>query len=239
MNGLIVIIVCIALSVFCYKKMANRCRVKGRGTLTTFFISLSSSSLVFLVSMIIVVANFFPEAESESGKVSNVKEEKDIKKTVATVKIEKSIKQTQSSGYGEGNPYYDDTDFIEGWTNIRSLYGKGRNFINVSGRYSINKISLPSDDNNKQFYITYDKHEAVEHSKAVHRFQVSNDNNRANNTEINYANIETKSGLYIYTYHYVNGKAWLSICRRSEPNNCGVIDKTNAWILNGIFKVIR
>ncbi|CNL05118.1 hypothetical protein [Yersinia pseudotuberculosis] len=76
MNGLIVIIVCIALSVFCYKKMANRCRVKGRGKLTTFFISLSSSSLVFLVSMIIGVANFFPEAESESGKVSNVKEEK-------------------------------------------------------------------------------------------------------------------------------------------------------------------
>ncbi|PHZ21490.1 hypothetical protein [Yersinia massiliensis] len=78
MIGLVVIIVCIALSVFCYKKMANRCRVKGRGKLTTFFISLSSSSLVFLVSMIIGVANFFPEAESESGKVSNDKTEKNI-----------------------------------------------------------------------------------------------------------------------------------------------------------------
>lgn len=235
MIGLVVIIVCIGLSVFCYKKMANRCRVKGRGTLTTFFISLSSSSLVFLVSMIIGVANFFPE--SESGKVSNVKEEKYIKKTVATVKIEKPIKQTQSSMYAQGNPYYDDTDFIEGWTNIVSLYGKGRIFVNVSGRYPISKVSLPSDEYDKQFHITFDKNEAVKHRKAVHAFQIMDDANRENNTKINIANIETKSGTYQYNYYFVNGKAWLGICLVSEPVNCGIIDKTNAFKLNEIFRV--
>ncbi|UZX56253.1 hypothetical protein ND446_04905 [Yersinia ruckeri] len=67
MIGLVVIIICLALSIFCYKKMANRCRVKERGKLTTFFISLSSSSFVFIVSMIIGVANFFPEAKSNKS----------------------------------------------------------------------------------------------------------------------------------------------------------------------------
>jgi hypothetical protein len=67
MVGLIVIIVCIALSVLCYKKMANRSRAKGRGKLSTVIIALSSSSLVFIVSMMIGISYFFPEAKSNKS----------------------------------------------------------------------------------------------------------------------------------------------------------------------------
>lgn len=80
MVGLTVIIVCIALSIICYKKMANRSRAKGRGKLSTFFIALSSSSLVFIVSMMIGISNFFPEAESSnSSEAGNI-----VNKTKAT-----------------------------------------------------------------------------------------------------------------------------------------------------------
>lgn len=70
MVGLIVIIVCIALSILCYKKMANRSHARGRGKLSTVIIALSSSSLVFIVSMMIGISNFFPEAKS--SKISEV-----------------------------------------------------------------------------------------------------------------------------------------------------------------------
>lgn len=72
MVGLIVIIVCIALSILCYKKMAKRSRTKGRGKLSTLLISVSSSSLVFIVSMMIGISNFFPEAKS--NKSLNIKD---------------------------------------------------------------------------------------------------------------------------------------------------------------------
>ncbi|OCJ23782.1 hypothetical protein [Serratia sp. 14-2641] len=75
MVGLIVIIVCIALSIFFYKKMVKILRTKGRGKLSTLFIALSSSSLVFIVSMMIGISNFFPEAQSsksnEGGHIVN------------------------------------------------------------------------------------------------------------------------------------------------------------------------
>ncbi|HHQ6624490.1 TPA: hypothetical protein ACSTL5_000943 [Serratia fonticola] len=80
MVGLIVIIVCITLSFLCYKKMANISRSKGRGKLSIFLISLSSSSLVFIVSMMIGISNFFPEVRnSKNSEDTNI-----VNKAIAT-----------------------------------------------------------------------------------------------------------------------------------------------------------
>ncbi|ENG1466652.1 hypothetical protein ABSL25_000907 [Yersinia enterocolitica] len=68
MIGLVVIIICIIISVFCYKKIANSCRNKGRGNVRTFLTALVSSIFLFIVTMGIGVANFFPS--NDKAKVS-------------------------------------------------------------------------------------------------------------------------------------------------------------------------
>ncbi|WP_447878528.1 hypothetical protein [Serratia fonticola] len=73
MIGFVVIIVCIALSILCFKKMTKRSRSKGRGKLSTLFIALSSSGLVFIVSMMIGISNFFPEVRnSKNSEDTNI-----------------------------------------------------------------------------------------------------------------------------------------------------------------------
>lgn len=64
MTGLAVIIICIFISVFCYKKIASSCRNKGRGSGRTFFTALISSAFLFMITMSIGIANFFPKDKS-------------------------------------------------------------------------------------------------------------------------------------------------------------------------------
>ncbi|ENG6272868.1 hypothetical protein ACEW7I_002548 [Yersinia enterocolitica] len=68
MIGLVVTIICIIISVFCYKKIANSCRNKGRGNVRTFLTALISSSVLFMLTMSIGVASFSPS--NEGGKIS-------------------------------------------------------------------------------------------------------------------------------------------------------------------------
>lgn len=68
MIGLVVIVICIFISVLFYKKIANSCRNKGRGDVRTFLTALISSSLLFMLTMSIGVASFFPSGEG--GKIS-------------------------------------------------------------------------------------------------------------------------------------------------------------------------
>ncbi|CAI0997271.1 hypothetical protein [Serratia proteamaculans] len=63
MIGLVVIVICIFISVLFYKKIANSCRNKGRGDVRTFLTALISSSLLFMLTMSIGVASFFPSGE--------------------------------------------------------------------------------------------------------------------------------------------------------------------------------
>ncbi|WP_347004140.1 hypothetical protein [Enterobacter roggenkampii] len=60
MIGLVVIIICVIVSVFGYKKIASSCRNKGRGSVRTFFTASISSIFLFIITMGIGVANFFP-----------------------------------------------------------------------------------------------------------------------------------------------------------------------------------
>ncbi|HHH1496565.1 TPA: hypothetical protein ACPZSC_002958 [Yersinia enterocolitica] len=66
MTGLVVIIICIVISVFCHKKIANIFRNKGRGSVRTFLTALISSVFLFLITMGIGVANFFPKDKSSN-----------------------------------------------------------------------------------------------------------------------------------------------------------------------------
>ncbi|MFJ1231492.1 hypothetical protein [Yersinia proxima] len=68
MIGLVIIVICIFISVLFYKKIANSCRNKGRGNVRTFLTALISSSLLFMLTMSIGVASFFPS--NEGSKIS-------------------------------------------------------------------------------------------------------------------------------------------------------------------------
>ncbi len=68
MIGLVVIVICIFISVLFYSKITNSCRNKGRGYVRTFLTALISSGLLFILTMSIGVASFFPP--NEDGKIS-------------------------------------------------------------------------------------------------------------------------------------------------------------------------
>ncbi|WP_313684602.1 hypothetical protein [Pantoea sp.] len=61
MQGLVVIVICIAITILSYKKIANRCRDKGRGKFRTFLTATIVSFFIFAVTMGVGVANFFPK----------------------------------------------------------------------------------------------------------------------------------------------------------------------------------
>ncbi|MFN3067231.1 hypothetical protein ACKWMY_03835 [Serratia sp. J2] len=66
MIGLVVIIICIIISAFGYKKIASSCRKKGRGSVRTFFTASISSVFLFIITMGIGVANFFPRDKNSN-----------------------------------------------------------------------------------------------------------------------------------------------------------------------------
>lgn len=51
MAGVIVFIICMVLAVLTYKKVFNRCKIKGRGGFSTLTLSLVMSFIVFFVSI--------------------------------------------------------------------------------------------------------------------------------------------------------------------------------------------
>ncbi|HDL7469933.1 TPA: hypothetical protein PXN82_001698 [Yersinia enterocolitica] len=51
MAGVIVFIICMVLAVLTYKKVSNRCKIKGRGGFSTLTLSLVMSFIVFFVSI--------------------------------------------------------------------------------------------------------------------------------------------------------------------------------------------
>lgn len=69
MSGLIVFIICIAISVLCYKKVSNRFRNKGRGKFRTLTLSLVISFVVFMVS-IGIGAGIVSQDKSTDAKAS-------------------------------------------------------------------------------------------------------------------------------------------------------------------------
>ncbi len=77
MIELIVIIVCIVLSIFSYKKTSNRCKKKGRGKIATSIISITTCIFVFVISGMIGVSNFSPDTYSNTSNNIAANTEKD------------------------------------------------------------------------------------------------------------------------------------------------------------------
>ncbi|WP_318389606.1 hypothetical protein [Enterobacter sp.] len=63
MNELLIFIVCIIVSIFCYKKIAKNCRNKGRGK----FFTILTASLSSLVVFVCIMAVFSGKSTSKDG----------------------------------------------------------------------------------------------------------------------------------------------------------------------------
>lgn len=67
MTSLLVLIISVAISVICYKKVANRCRNKSNGKLRTLLTASLTSFLAFIIAMIIGVAGFVTSDKSSKN----------------------------------------------------------------------------------------------------------------------------------------------------------------------------
>lgn len=106
MSGLIVFIICIAISVLCYKKVSNRSRNKGRGKFLTLTLSLMMSFVVFIVS-IGIGAGIVSQEKSTDAKASTADSTEKTKSNVYKCDKFDAITQTrQGTKYDSG--YYSD-----------------------------------------------------------------------------------------------------------------------------------
>ncbi|HGP4137104.1 TPA: hypothetical protein ACLLGK_000646 [Enterobacter roggenkampii] len=106
MSGLIVFIICIAISVLCYKKVSNRFRNKGRGKFRTLTLSLVISFVVFMVS-IGIGAGIVSQDKSTDAKASTADSTEKTKSNVYKCDKFDAITQTrQGTKYDSG--YYSD-----------------------------------------------------------------------------------------------------------------------------------
>lgn len=106
MSGLIVFIICIAISVLCYKKVSNRFRNKGQGKFRTLTLSLVISFVVFMVS-IGIGAGIVSQDKSTDAKASTADSTEKTKSNVYKCDKFDAITQTrQGTKYDSG--YYSD-----------------------------------------------------------------------------------------------------------------------------------
>ncbi|HII3288929.1 TPA: hypothetical protein ACY3HS_005034 [Enterobacter roggenkampii] len=106
MSGLIVFIICIAISVLCYKKVSNRFRNKGRGKFRTLTLSLVISFVVFMVS-IGIGAGIVSQDKSTDAKASTSASTEKAKTNVYKCDKFDAITQTRQ-GTKRDSGYYSD-----------------------------------------------------------------------------------------------------------------------------------
>ncbi|MFV8760145.1 hypothetical protein ACSMDK_25105 [Yersinia enterocolitica] len=109
MTGLVVIIICIVISAFCYKKIANSCRNKGRGNVRTFLTALIASIFLFVVTMGIGIANFFPSNDKVKAPENTVQDNTSThdNKNIYTCNKFDAITQTRQ-GTKHNSSFYSD-----------------------------------------------------------------------------------------------------------------------------------
>lgn len=106
MSGLIVFIICIAISVLCYKKVSNRSKTKGHGKIRTLVTSLAMSFIVFMVS-IGIGAGIVSQDKTTDAKASTADSTEKSKANVYTCNKFDAITQTrQGTKYNSG--FYSD-----------------------------------------------------------------------------------------------------------------------------------
>lgn len=121
----IVILICIAISVLCYKKISTRCRNKGRGGLRVFFTALTSSFFIFIIAMGIGVANFFPKTESNNTVGYTNHETSVIYNCILNVNMDNVRKTVKGNEFNDSSLAYSLSDSELGVmliTSSRKLY---------------------------------------------------------------------------------------------------------------------
>ncbi|MCX8990809.1 hypothetical protein NLN88_23365, partial [Citrobacter portucalensis] len=71
MTGLLIIIVCVAISVFCYKQVSKRCGKKSQGKFRIFLTSTLSCIGVFIITMLIAVPVFYSGADNVPTNINS------------------------------------------------------------------------------------------------------------------------------------------------------------------------
>ncbi|WP_417633746.1 hypothetical protein [Citrobacter sp. FR21RM1OL9030] len=106
MSGLIVFIICIAISVLCYKKVSNRSKTKGHGKIRTLISSLVMAFVVFMVS-IGIGAGIVSQDKSTDAEASTADSTEKIKSRVYKCDKFDAITQTRQ-GTKHDSGYYSD-----------------------------------------------------------------------------------------------------------------------------------
>ncbi|MDL4455753.1 hypothetical protein ABN262_18810 [Citrobacter youngae] len=106
MSGLIVFIICIAISVLCYKKVSNRTRKRGHGKIRALITSLSMSCIAFMVS-IGIGAGIVSQDKSTDAKASTADSTEKTKSNVYKCDKFDAITQTRH-GTKHDSGYYSD-----------------------------------------------------------------------------------------------------------------------------------
>lgn len=115
MIALIVFVICVAIAVFCYKRVAKRCRDQQKGKLKTVLTASLASVVVFIVTLVVGVVAFFPSNKAD-GNTSTTKQASSEQTTAEKTHADKytcdkfhSVMQTQQ-GTKIRDGYYSDGD---------------------------------------------------------------------------------------------------------------------------------
>lgn len=114
MSGLIVFIICIAISVLTYRKVSSRSKSKGRGKVRTLITSLAMSFIVFMVS-IGIGAGVVSQDKSTGAKASAAGSTEKTKSNVYKCDKFDAITQTRQ-GTKRDSGYYSDKDILIEYT---------------------------------------------------------------------------------------------------------------------------
>lgn len=114
MSGLIVFIICIAISVLCYKKVSNRSRNRGHGKIRALVTSLSMSFFAFMVS-IGIGAGVVSQDKSTNAKASTADSTEKVKTNVYKCDKFDAITQTRQ-GTKRDSGYYSNKSIVVEYT---------------------------------------------------------------------------------------------------------------------------
>lgn len=129
MSGLIVFIICIAISVLCYKKVSNRTKMKGHGKISALISSLAITFIVFMVS-IGIGAGVVSQDKSTDAKASTADSMETKKADIYKCDKFDAITQTRQ-GTKHNSGYYSDKSILVEYT--------------ISDDKLISRMPIPSD----------------------------------------------------------------------------------------------
>lgn len=129
MAGVIFFIICIAISVLCYRKVSNRSKTKGHGKIRTLIASSAMSFIVFMVSIGIAAGVVSQDKSTDAKTLTSASTEKAKTNVYKCDKFD-AITQTRQ-GTKRDSGYYSDKDI--------SIY------YTISDNELISRMPIPGD----------------------------------------------------------------------------------------------